>query len=156
MSQLAAFRKLIREEVRQVLREELKSFLTEVRKATPVSNNYVNTLKEGIKKEVPKQRPKTAPVVSSDPLQQLLAETAFGMDQSEYRTMLNAGSDMAQGFPQMFQQDSYEETRPPQVVESVTEMLANTRPATDINFVEIDTVPDFSNLMKALKDKGQI
>jgi len=156
MSQLAAFRKLIREEVRQVLREELKSFLTEIRKPASTSTSYTSTLHESIKKEVPKQRPRTAPVVSSDPLQQLLAETAFGMDQSEYKTMLSAGSDMAQGFPQMFQQENYEETRPPQVVETVSEMLANTRPATDINFVEIDTVPDFSNLMKALKDKGQI
>jgi hypothetical protein len=155
MSQLAAFRKLIREEVRQVLREELKGFLTEIRKSTPLTPTYVNTLKESLVKEMPK-KPRIAPTVSSDPLQQLLAETAFGMDQSEYRTMLNAGSDMAQGFPQMFQPDTYEEARPPQVVETVSEMLANTKPATDINFVEIDTVPDFSNLMKVLKDKGQI
>jgi hypothetical protein len=44
----------------------------------------------------------------------------------------------------------------PIVVESVDQMLANTRPAGDINAVRIDTVPDFSNLMQTMKEKGQI
>ena len=44
----------------------------------------------------------------------------------------------------------------PVVVESVDQMLANTRPAGDINAVKIDVVPDFSNLMQTMKEKGQI
>ena len=44
----------------------------------------------------------------------------------------------------------------PAVVESVDQMLANTRPAGDINAVRIDAVPDFSALMSTMKEKGQI
>jgi hypothetical protein len=42
------------------------------------------------------------------------------------------------------------------VVESVDQMLSSTRPAGDINAVKIDVVPDFSGLMKTMKEKGQI
>ena len=44
----------------------------------------------------------------------------------------------------------------PVVVESVDQMLANTRPAGDINAVKIDTVPDFSALMSKMKENGKI
>ena len=44
----------------------------------------------------------------------------------------------------------------PVVVESVDQMLANTRPAGDINAIKIDVVPDFSNLMSKMKEQGQI
>jgi hypothetical protein len=44
----------------------------------------------------------------------------------------------------------------PTVVNSVDAMLANTRPAGDINSVRIDTVPDFTGLMQTMKAKGQI
>ena len=42
------------------------------------------------------------------------------------------------------------------VVNSVDQMLANTRPAGDINSVRIDAVPDFTNLMSKMKEQGQI
>jgi hypothetical protein len=42
------------------------------------------------------------------------------------------------------------------VVESVQEMLAQTRPVSDIHQVNIDAVPDFSEMMSVLKSKGQI
>jgi hypothetical protein len=44
----------------------------------------------------------------------------------------------------------------PVVVNSVSEMFANTRPASDINAVRIDTVPDFTALMSKMKQEGQI
>ncbi len=44
----------------------------------------------------------------------------------------------------------------PTVVNNVDQMLASTRPAGDINSVRINVVPDFSNLMKTMKEKGQI
>jgi hypothetical protein len=152
MSQVELLRKLIREEVRKVVREELKSFLVEAR--VPVAKpSYANTIKESVQKAKPAPRP----TYSDDPIKQLLAETAYGMDTSEYKTMVNANSDMAQGFPQLSMQ--YQESptiQQSQVVESVSEMLANTRPSTDINQVTIDTVPDFSELMQTMKAKGQI
>jgi len=153
MSQVDLLRKVIREEVRKVVREELKSFLVEAR--VPVSKNtYTDTLKESVQRT----KPTPKPTYSDDPIKQLLAETAYGMDTSEYKTMMNAGSDMAQGFPQLAMQYQQQEsfTPQPQVVESVSEMLANTRPTNDINQVTIDTVPDFSELMQTMKAKGQI
>lgn len=153
MSQVNLLRKLIGEEVRKVVREELKNFLVEAR--VPASKpSYATTIKESVQKA----KPTPKPVYSDDPIKQLLAETAYAMDTSEYKTMVNASSDMAQGFPQMFMQQQQQETltSQPQVVESVTEMLANTRPTNDINQVTIDTVPDFSQLMQTMKAKGQI
>jgi tRNA isopentenyl-2-thiomethyl-A-37 hydroxylase MiaE len=153
MSQVDLLRKIIREEVRKVVREELKSFLVEAR--VPVTKpSYANTIKESVQKA----KPASKPVYSDDPIKQLLAETAYGMDTSEYKTMMNAGSDMAQGFPQLAMQYQQQEsfTPQPQVVESVSEMLASARPTTDINQVSIDTVPDFSELMQTMKAKGQI
>jgi hypothetical protein len=152
MSQVELLRKLIREEVRKVVREELKSFLVEARVPTP-KPNYANTIKESVQRV----KPVAKPTYSNDPIKQLLAETAYGMDTSEYKTMMNANSDMAQGFPQLSMQ--YQESpmiEQSQVVESVSEMLANTRPTNDINQVTIDTVPDYSQLMQTMKAKGQI
>lgn len=152
MSQVDLLRKLIREEVRKVVREELKNFLVEVKTPAPKSS-YTGMIKESVQKA----KPVTRPSYSDDPIKQLLAETAYGMDSSEYKTMVNAGSNTAQGFPQMFMQ--HQETMPtsqPQVVESVSEMLASARPSNDINQVEIDAVPDFTGLMQAMKAKGQI
>lgn len=152
MSQVELLRKLIREEVRKVVREELKSFLVEARVPT-TKPNYANTIKEGVQRA----KPVTKSVYSDDPIKQLLAETAYEMDTSEYKTMMSANSDMAQGFPQLAMQ--YQESptiEQSQVVESVSEMLANTRPSNDINQITIDTVPDFSQLMQTMKAKGQI
>ena len=150
MTKLDAFRKLIREEVRKVIREELSAFLTEVPK--PQKSSYVDSLKENIKKEVPKRKVNTPAVLSGDPIQQLLAETAYGMDDTEYRNMINADAGMAQGFPAMFA----EQREAPASVGSVEDMLAISGPVHDINQVEIDVVPDFSGLMQTLKNKGNI
>ena len=78
------------------------------------------------------------------------------MNAEEYRTMVNMDSGMAQGFPQAFMQEQSSYTPQPQVVESVSEMLATATPTTDINQVSIDAVPDFSEMMQTLKAKGQI
>lgn len=155
---LDAFRKLIREEVRQVLREELKVVLTELRKPEKVTNNtYTKSIKESIKKAPIPTTPQEIALNSKDPIQRLLAETAYGMDASEYKTLLNADSEMAQGFPQMFGGNQSRFSSPePQVVSTVNEMLASTPPVSDINQVQIEAVPDFSALMQTMKNKGQI
>ena len=155
---LDAFKKLIREEIRQVLREELKTFLTELRKPEKVINTtYAKSIKESIKKAPIPATPQEIALNSKDPIQRLLAETAYGMDASEYKTLLNAGSDMAQGFPQMFSGGQPRFSSPePQVVNTVDEMLASAQPTSDINQVQIDAVPDFSALMQTMKNKGQI
>jgi len=155
---LDAFRKLIREEVRQVLREELKVVLTELRKPEKViGSTYTKSIKESVRKVPMPATPQEIALNSKDPIQRLLAETAYGMDASEYKTLLNADSNIAQGFPQMFGGNQPRFSSPePQVVNTVTEMLASAPPVNDINQVQIDAVPDFSALMQTMKSKGQI
>ena len=151
MTKLDVFKKLIREEVRQVFREEIKTLLTEMRlqpTPQPSQNNYKKTLKETLTAPVPK---KTVRIQDTgDPIRDLLVETATAMTGDEYKTLVNLGSDAAQGFPQMYAQPEV------QVVSTVEDMIASTRPVYDINQVEIDTVPDFSGLMQTLKSKGKI
>ncbi len=154
MSKLDAFRKLIREEVKRGVREELKNFLMESQNQAIKPKKPV--IQETRIKENYKPKFQAPPKYSDDPIQQLLSETAMGMGTDEYRTMMSADSGMAQGFPQMFMQGEESLTSQPQVVENVTEMLASARPTNDINQVNIDVVPDFSELMQTMKAKGQI
>jgi hypothetical protein len=152
MNKLDAFKKLIREEIRKVFKEEIKALLQELKIPTTtqtVSGGYKKALKETITTPVHKKF--TPPHLTGDPIKDLLAETAVSMTGDEYKTLVNLGSNSAQGFPQMFAQQ--EEV---QVVSSVEDMIASTGPVYDINQVEIDTVPDFSGLMNTLKSKGQI
>ena len=68
---------------------------------------------------------------------------------SEWQSLGNMDSSMAQGFSRPMMNEV-------QVVNSVDQMLASTRPAGDINAVKIDVVPDFSALMNKMKQEGQI
>lgn len=153
MNKLDAFRKLIREEVKKAVREELKSFLTESTTRLAKSKQAIveTRTRENFKPELKKPQ-----VYSDDPIKQLLSETAMSMGTEEYRTMMNADSSIAQGFPQMFEQVEEPTATRPRVVENVSEMLANARPTSDINQVHIDVVPDFSELMQTMKSKGQL
>lgn len=157
MNKLNAFRKLIREEVKKALREELRSVLAEVMSTTATTSTSrsqpqpAKTLNQS-----PKIAIKETAFASQDPIQRLLAETAMGMDTNEYRNLINADSSMVQGFPQMAQSFSQPMTSEAKVVNSVEAMLATARPAADVTHVEIDSVPDFTGLMKTMKNKGQI
>lgn len=149
MSKLEVLRKLIREEVRSVIREEVVPLLKEnITTSKPtVSKTYTNSLKEELTKS------KKIKVNSTgDPIMDILNETKMGMTTEDFRTVFNGESLLAQGFPSMM-------TNPisqTQVVESVDQMLASSRPASDVSQVQIDAVPDFSALMKTMQSKGQI
>ena len=150
MSKLDALRKIIREEVRTVVREELKFFMKENNSnidTQPVNKTYTNTLKEEIIKS---KKVKIEP--TGDPILDLLNETQMSMTSEDYRTVFNGESSAVQGFPSMMSNNSFETP----VVETVDQMLATARPATDVTQVNIDAVPDFSALMKNMKDKGQL
>jgi hypothetical protein len=41
-------------------------------------------------------------------------------------------------------------------VGTIDSMISTARPSSDISHVQINTVPDYSNLMKSLKEKGAI
>jgi len=147
MSKLDVLRKIIREEVRGVIREELSHLLKETVSKTPVLKNKTRpiSLKEQLSTGISSKINK-----SSDPIMDLLNETKMNMTGEDYRTIINAEANMAQGFGQ------YSMNTNTPVVESVDQMLANSRPALDVSHVQIDSVPDFSALMKTMKNKGQI
>lgn len=147
MSKLDVLRKIIREEVRGVIREELSHLLKETVSKTPVLKNKTRpiSLKEQLSTGISSKINK-----SSDPIMDLLNETKMNMTGEDYRTIINADANMAQGFGQ------YSMNTNTPVVESVDQMLANSRPALDVSHVQIDSVPDFSALMKTMKNKGQI
>ena len=149
MSKLEVLRKLIREEVRAVIKEEVVPLLKE--NITPSKSINNKTYSSSLKEELTKSK-KIKVNSTGDPIMDLLNETKVGMTGDDFRTVFNGDSSMAQGFPSMMS-NPLSQT---QVVESVGEMLSSTRPASDINQVQIDAVPDFSALMKTMQSKGQI
>ena len=149
MSKLEVLRKLIREEVRAAIKEELTPILKEIKSPTsaPITKSFTNSLKE----EVTRSK-KIQSISTGDPIMDLLNETKQTMTGDEYKSIINADASMAQGFPAMMSNP----TGATQVVESVDQMLANTRPTSDVTQVQIDSVPDFSALMGKMKSNGQI
>ena len=143
-------RKVVREEVQAVVREELGLLLETPESSKPVIESkkpiVKNSMVESIKPSKPAQPAKPISFTNNNILNDILNETR---QSSEWQSLGNMDSSMAQGFngPMMSEV---------KVVSSVDQMLANTRPAGDINAVKIDVVPDFSALMNKMKQEGQI
>jgi hypothetical protein len=137
MNKLNALRKLIREEIVSALREELPRILSEGR-SEKTNPEYKNKIREQVRKSVSSEIPltlnesrKSLPKFQgSDPLSQLLNETAISMTP----------------------QDMGEE--PETDTGSLGDMFSSARKSTNIEAVEIDTVPDFSGIMDRFKQKG--
>ena len=149
---IATFRKLIREEVKNALREELPSLLTEIReKPTAVAKpgRAFSDLFEGMDKK--KQQ-----VVEStgNPMLDLLNETRMTMTarNEEWPSMGNYDSSAINSY----RSEMMNAFGGAPAVESVDQMMQTARPSADINQVQINAVPDFSKMMGALKEKGKI
>ncbi len=157
MSKLDTLRKLIREEVRAAIQEQLAEILKEaitvnsaskqrmtensvsdIKKASAVPGT-LNTRKAAL---VPPQ------LTSNNPLNSLLSETARSMTMNDM-TSLNFNSNDVPGFGGGM---SIQTDVP--VAPSVNEMLASARPSSNMDMVEINTVPDFTELMGNLRAKG--
>ena len=155
---IEAFRKIIREEVRDVIKEELSLIMS-----TPITETKVvqkpvveqktprkslSELTETVQPTTPQQP--TQPLFDSkDPLAQMLNETAAA---GEWRN-LNGGGYTAQDAVGFQGGMSGAETK---VVSSVDEMMASQPKTSDINQISIDAVPDFSGLMGKMKESGKI
>ena len=155
---IEAFRKIIREEVRDVIKEELSLIMS-----TPITETKVvqkpvveqktprkslSELTETVQPTTPQQP--TQPLFDSkDPLAQMLNETAAA---GEWRN-LNGGGYTAQDAVGFQGGMSGAETK---VVNSVDEMMASQPKTSDINQVSIDAVPDFTGLMGKMKESGNI
>ncbi len=153
MASIDLLKKVIREEVRAVFQEELASILKEA----IIANKDTRQLSEA--QQV--RRPNTAPgtlnteprsiiapdLGKSNPLTNLLSETARSM-QSGDMTSFGFSAQDAMGFGMA--------QREPQAVPSVNQMVASARPSSNMDMIEINDVPDFTQLMSNLKSKGAI
>ena len=153
-NQLELLKKLIREEVVNAIRQEMPTILKEIQS----SSSPKEVIKESIaaKKAVPltlnTQPVRPKPNFAGNPLANMLNETAMTMgdiDDMSFNTS-DIGPDSIGIDPTSFFQ-------PKQVaVGDVNGMLATARPSSDISMVQINEVPDFSDLMSKLKAKGAI
>jgi hypothetical protein len=157
---LKKFRQIIREEVKKAIQEEMRDVLLEAvkSKSQPISSTTAqptskveSTFKSSLSRVMSEEKKSILP--TGNPILDLLNETAQA---GEWRT-LNGGEFNASqavgwngGAPGMM--GGYNTP----VVATVDEMIQSQGSVRDINDVNIDVVPDFSNLMGALKDKGKI
>ncbi len=153
-NQVDLLRRLIREEVAKAIRQEMPTILKESQSSSAP--------KEVIKES---KRPKMAipgtlntqpvrpkPNFAGNPLANMLNETAMAM--SDMDDMSFNTSDIG---PDSIGIDPTSFFQPKQVaVGDVNGMLATARPSSDISMVQINEVPDFSDLMSKLKAKGAI
>lgn len=159
---LDAFRKVIREEVKKAIQEEMREVLLEAVKSASTPKSPTQQFTEPKSEQKPRfseviaeqkySAPKPLPS-TGNPMLDILNETAQA---GEWRT-LNGGdynaSDAvgwAGGAPGMMGGSNTP------VVASVDEMIKSQGPVRDINDVRIDVVPDFTKLMGALKEKGNL
>jgi hypothetical protein len=153
-NQIDLLRKLIREEVAKAIRQEMPAILQEIQ----TSSTTKQVIKESkpVKKAIPgtlnTQPVRPTPNFSGNPLANMLNETAMtmgDMDDMSFNTG-NIGPDSIGIDPTSFFQ-------PKQVaVGDINGMLSTARPSSDPSMVQINEVPDFTQLMSKLKAKGAI
>ena len=155
---IEAFRKIIREEVRDVIKEELSLIMS-----TPVTETKVvqkpvveqktqrpslSELTETVQPNVP-QQPTQPLFEGAGALSEILNQTHA---EGGWRN-INGGGYSAQdavGFAGGMPGGATK------VVQSADDMLASAPKTTDINQVTIDAVPDFSGLMGKMKESGKL
>ena len=154
---LEAFRKIIREEVRDVIKEELSLIMQSPITETKITQKPVveQKLKNNSLSELINETPQPPqPTKPTQPLFEGAGALADVLNQTHIEggwRNLNGGmsSQDAVGF-----QGGMPGT-PTKVVDSVDAMISNQK-TSDINQVSIDAVPDFSGLMGKMKDAGKI
>jgi len=154
---LEAFRKIIREEVRDVIKEELSLIMQSPITETKITQKPVveQKLKNNSLSELINETPQPPqPTKPTQPLFEGAGALADVLNQTHIEggwRNLNGGmsSQDAVGF------QGGMPGAPTKVVDSVDEMISNQK-TSDINQVSIDAVPDFSGLMGTLKDQGKI
>jgi hypothetical protein len=139
MSSIDTLRKIIREEVTKVIKQELPKILKE--NALP-EKDYKKNIQEQVQKSVfpmtlneEQVKPKVQ-FSKANPLGQLLNETAITMTSDDVHAFANSTAELM---------------GPSAVkVGSVDSMINSAVKSSNIEMVKIDTVPDFSHLMKKM------
>lgn len=157
MAKVDLLRKLIREEVVKAIRQEMPSIIKEIAS----SNVEKPVIKESIKakkappltlnERVAKPKPNFAP---SNPLAGILNETAVNMAQGDDEFISYNTDNLAENMGMV---DPMSMFQPKQVaVGDVNGMLSSARPSSDPSMVQINEVPDFTQLMSKMMAKGVI
>jgi hypothetical protein len=151
MTATEKLKKLIREEVRSVVRQEVKRALMEQRETKPT------TFTESIEKQVRSRvipdslhtnedRMTSLPKFdkSSNPYASMLNETVMSFTSKDARSF---GAGVNHFIPAGEERVS---------TGTVNDMLSRANKSSNLDMIEIDTVPDYSGLMSKLKQNGQI
>ena len=149
MTTAEKLKKLIREEVRKAVKEEMRNVLSEQHN---VSSDYKSSLETQVKDKIPtslykpEDRKKSMPKFDkSNPFAQMLNETALNFSSEDARGWAGGAGQINANF-------QTQNTR----VGDVNDMLASARKSSNIDMVEIDTVPSFHHIMNKFKEKGEI
>jgi len=145
MGQLNALRKIIREEVRAVFQEELAGILKEAiianRSSQPIVEATVPkkpTIPNTLNNRSLSQK-LVAPVLNAgNPLNALLAETAMTMTEQDFAQL---GGVVQSDVP---------------VVDSMNDMIATARKSSNLEAIEINSVPDFTAIMAKMQANGEV
>jgi hypothetical protein len=141
MSSIDTLRKIIREEVTKVIKQELPKILKE----SSVPKDYKKNIQEQVQKGVFPMTLNEEPIkpkvqfAKSNPLGQLLNETAISMTSDDVHMFGNANS----GVTDAMNPSSIK-------VGNVDSMLNSAVKSSNLEMVQIDTVPDFSQFMKKM------
>lgn len=158
---IEAFRKIIREEVRDVIKEELSLIMS-----TPITETKI-IQKPVVEQKTPRKSlseltetvQPTTPQQPQQPTQPLF-EGAGAISDILNQTHVEGGwRDMNGGTMTAQNAVGFQGGMPgaeTKVVNSVDEMMASQPKTSDINQVSIDAVPDFSGLMGKMKQDGKI
>ena len=146
MTSAEKLRAIIREEVRKVVKQEIRQVLKESYVNT---TDYTTSIEKEVKtkvKSAPTTKNKVMPNFDNNPFAQMLKETAMSFSSDDVHSFGGGG-------PRVGYSDSLTSTAK---VGSVDDMLRTAKPSTNLDMVNIDTVPDFSALMSKMKQNGQI
>jgi hypothetical protein len=153
-NQVDLLRRLIREEVAKAIRQEMPAILKEIQSTSATKEVIIESKKA--KPTFPgtlNTRPvRPTPNFKGNPLANILNETAMTMGTMDDMSFTSGdiGPDSIGIDPTSFFQ-------PSQVaVGDVNGMLSTARASSDPSMVQINEVPDFSQLMSKLKAKGAI
>ena len=157
MGKVDLLRKLIREELRVVIREELPRILNESRK--PVGSvSYKDSILESqtkTRKPVPgtlnaQRKPEVPKFSSINPLASFLNDTAQNMVGTQDEMYLDQSNQNLDGYSVMQSVGLNENAE----ASNVGNMLASARPSAAVEMVQINEVPDFTDLMSKMIAKG--
>lgn len=156
MAKIELLRKLIREEVKAVFQEELAGILKEAITANKQTKLQTNETIVPKKPVIPGTlntapvRPRVPQFLPDNPLGSLLAETAQSMTAGDMDSLnFDSSNAMGYGGAGLYQPE-------PEAVSSIDAMIASARPSSNFDMIQINDVPDFTELMGNLKAKGAI